>query len=94
LAGSPPPAGSNAIAEVFRVLFAAEQGDREALRRFQGAAPQPPVTDELVDQITRRVLERLAPDTARQLVADIVSEVAERLVREEIQRIKDSRPNQ
>jgi CheY-like chemotaxis protein len=81
------PAGSNAIAEVFRVLFAAEHGDRDALQRFQGTA-QPVVTDDLVNEVTRRVLERLAPDTARQLVADIVSEVAERLVREEIERIR------
>jgi CheY-like chemotaxis protein len=81
------PAGSNAIAEVFRALFAAEQGDRDALRRFQGAA-QPMVTDELVNEITRRVLERLAPDTARHVVVDIVSGIAERLVREEIERIK------
>ena len=82
-----PSGGSNAIAEVFRALFAAEQGDRDALRRFQGTA-QPMVTDELVNEVTRRVLERLAPDTARQLVADIVSEVAEKLVREEIERIR------
>ena len=80
-------AGSNAIADVFRALFAAEQGDRDALRRFQGAA-QPMVTDELVNEVTRRVLERLAPDTARQLVADVVSDVAEKLVREEIERVK------
>ena len=49
------------------------------------------VTDALetvVDELTRRVLERLAPDTARDLVADIVADVAERLVREEIERIR------
>lgn len=85
-AHSTPP-GSNAIAEVFRVLFAAEQGDRDALQRFQGTA-QPMVTDDLVNEVTRRVLERLAPDAARHLVADIVSEVAEKLVREEIERIR------
>jgi hypothetical protein len=36
------------------------------------------------------VLQRLAPDAARDLVAQIVSEVAERLVREEIARIKSA----
>jgi hypothetical protein len=46
------------------------------------------VTDALVDEVTRRVLERLAPDAANELVARIVSEVAERLIREEISRIK------
>jgi hypothetical protein len=38
--------------------------------------------------VTRRVLARLAPDSARDVVADIVSDVAERLVREEIHRIR------
>jgi hypothetical protein len=46
------------------------------------------VTDSLVDEVTRRVVERLAPDSANELVAQIVSEVAERLIREEISRIK------
>ena len=45
-------------------------------------------TDGLVDEVTRRVVERLAPDAANELVAQIVSEVAERLIREEISRIK------
>ena len=52
--------------------------------------PAPPlaITDELVDQVARRVLERIAPDTAKAIVAEIVSEIAERLVREEIERIR------
>jgi CheY-like chemotaxis protein len=89
---TPAAAGTNAIADVFRALLAAEQGDAGAVTRFQAPAPQPVVTDDLVEQVTRRVLERLAPDTARRIVADIVSEVAERLVREEIQRVKEGRP--
>jgi CheY-like chemotaxis protein len=76
----------HAIADLFRVLFAAEQGEGEAALSLRAAPP--PVTDELVDEVTRRVLERIAPDTAKRLVADIVSRVAERLVREEIQRVK------
>ena len=40
----------------------------------------------------RRVLERLAPDTAREVVVRVVSEIAERLIREEIARIR-SRPS-
>ena len=46
------------------------------------------MTGQLVDEVTRRVVERLAPDAANELVAQIVSEVAERLIREEISRIK------
>jgi hypothetical protein len=48
------------------------------------------VTDALVDEVTRRVLARLAPDAANALVTHIVSEVAERLIRDEIARIKSS----
>jgi len=40
--------------------------------------------------VTRRVAERLAPEAARPLVAQIVSEVAERLVREELERIRSA----
>jgi CheY-like chemotaxis protein len=81
----------NLVADMFAALFAAEQGE--------SVAPAPPftpppaespavVSDDLVDEVTRRVLARLAPDAANDLVAQIVSEVAERLIREEINRIK------
>ena len=92
-AAAPVEGSSMAIADVFRALFAAEQQGSEVVFRAQpapAAAAPAPVTDDLVDEVTRRVLERLAPDTARQLVADIVSEIAERLVREEIERIRNS----
>jgi hypothetical protein len=38
--------------------------------------------------VTRRVIERLSPEAVRAVVADVVSEVAERLVKEEIERIR------
>lgn len=44
--------------------------------------------DAALDDLTRRVVARLAPDRVRAVVADVVSEVAERLVREEIHRIR------
>jgi CheY-like chemotaxis protein len=86
-----PPERRNLVADMFAALFAAEQGESVA-----PAAPLTPprpdgpvvVTDALVDEVTRRVLERIAPDAANELVAQIVSEVAERLIREEINRIK------
>jgi CheY-like chemotaxis protein len=84
---------ANAIADVFNVLFAIEQGERDpATIRLGPSAPSPEITDDLVDQITRRVLERLAPDSARAVVADIVGELAERLVREEIARLRAHKP--
>jgi hypothetical protein len=78
----------NAIADIFNQLFAVERG--EAAPASVHGLPGTPVeiTEELLDQLTRRILARLAPDTARAIVADIVSEVAERLVREEIERIR------
>ena len=54
-------------------------------------APAPVLSkDELVDQVTRRVLEQLSDRVVRETVSEIVTSVAERLVREEIERIKDS----
>ena len=88
LAAQPGP--GNAIAEVFNLLFAVEQGEADPASVRVGPSPAPVrITGDLVDEVTRRVLERVAPDTARALVAEIVSEVAERLVREEIERIKE-----
>jgi hypothetical protein len=86
-----PVHGRNLVADMFAALFAAEQGET--------VTPGPPlhdplpdtpvaVTESLVDEVTRRVVERLAPGAANELVAQIVSEVAERLIREEIARIK------
>jgi CheY-like chemotaxis protein len=84
------PGGRNVIADVFSALFAVEQGEADAAPiRLTPPQPAPPViTDELIDEVTRRVVQRLAPGAANDLVAKIVSEVAERLVREEIARIK------
>jgi hypothetical protein len=87
-----PKEGRNLVADMFAALFAAEQGEAvtpAAPYQASHAAPGPvTVTDGLVDEVTRRVVERLAPDAANELVAQIVSEVAERLIREEISRIK------
>lgn len=53
----------------------------------------PQVTDALVDALTSRIIERLGPDavhTVRAIVVQVVSEVAERLVREEIDRARNT----
>ena len=57
------------------------------------AQPAPPAvtptaTDEFVEDVARRVVARLSTDVLRAEVARHVIEVAERLVREEIERIK------
>ena len=83
-----PESGRNVIADVFSALLAVEQGESAAPPRPAGPRAAAPVTDELVDEVTRRVLERLAPSALNDVVAQVVSEVAERLVREEIARLR------
>jgi CheY-like chemotaxis protein len=86
---APPSDGGNVILDAFNALLAMEQGEaRPPVRPHSATASPAVITDELVDEITRRVVERLAPSTAREMVKQIVGDVAERLVREEIARIK------
>jgi hypothetical protein len=88
------------LADAFDAILAAEQHEPMPL-----AAPAWPGTtataaharngdgalsEEAIEMIARRVLERLSDRVVRETVADLVSAVAERLVREEIERIKAS----
>jgi len=52
------------------------------------SAGEPLITDAFVDELTRRVLQRLAPEALGDLVARRVTEVAERIVRDEIVRMR------
>ena len=77
----PPPAPPS-LAEAFAALLAAEQG-----RPFSPAAqPQVQVDDRTIEEVTRRVLDRMSD----RVVKDTVVDTAERLVREEIDRIKSN----
>jgi hypothetical protein len=71
------------VADAFADLLDAEQGDRSA-----GRAAAPPDPDDLVDRVTARVLERLSSGQLSADVRAVVLETAERLIREEIRRIK------
>jgi len=83
-----PPVRS-LVADAFTALLAVEQGEPGATPvRLTAGTGEPVITEALLDELTRRVIERLSPDAVRDVVAQVVSEVAERLVREEIQRIK------
>jgi CheY-like chemotaxis protein len=85
---SPQPAAATnvwqppALQDAFAALLAAEQG--------QAIAPVAPRLDspsnELIDEIARRVIARMGDDSMRTAVLD----AAERLVREEIERIKSA----
>ncbi|HEY7447219.1 MAG TPA: response regulator [Vicinamibacterales bacterium] len=91
-AAEPPrPVVSVPMADAFVALLAAEQGETLAI---PGVFAPPPaagpiaITDELVERVSDRVLHRLNDAAVRDTVRDTVSRVAERLVREEIERIK------
>jgi hypothetical protein len=85
--------GRPAIAQAFSALLAAERGESDSGDVPSWFAPAPPPAfdvDELVDRVTRQVLEQMSDRVVRDTVTDIVSRVAERLVREEIDHIKAS----
>jgi CheY-like chemotaxis protein len=88
----PAPAAFPPLADAFTALLEAEQKSPAALAApaWPAAAPPAIVPSDLVDQVTRRVLEQMSDRTVRETVADMVAQVAERLVREEIERIKKS----
>ena len=48
------------------------------------------MTDDLVEQVVRRVIEQLSDRVMREAIGEKIAAVAERLVREEIDRIKSS----
>ena len=79
--GSASTAAIPSLAEAFASLLSAERG-RPIAASTVGAPP--PVSDEKIEEIVRRVVASMADRTIRDTVVD----VAERLVREEIDRIK------
>jgi len=95
LGASAAAAAAPSIADAFAAILAAEQhepvadGSPEWPRSF--APPPPPViTDEVIDAVTRRVLDQMSDRIVRETVSGIVADVAERLVREEIAKIKSA----
>lgn len=81
----PAPAPQPDLANAFAALLAAEQGQPAPELAFAFApAPATRLGDDEIEDIVQRVIARLTDDTVRQTVIDI----AERLVREEIDRIK------
>ena len=91
-AGPAPRQGApvSGIAQAFASVFAAERGEAAAPPVLVGGLPQAAI-DDLVERVTRQVLERLSDRVVRDTVADVVSRVAERLVRDEIERVKATR---
>jgi CheY-like chemotaxis protein len=88
----PEPPAQPVFAQAFSALLAAERGDADAgAMPFFGVQPPPEVdTAAIVAQVTRQVLEQMTDRVVRDTVTDIVSKVAERLVRDEIERVRAS----
>ena len=78
VAAAPSPLPT--LAEAFAALLQAEAGRTVTAASVSVSA----LDDELIEQVTRRVIERLGD----RMVRDVVIEVAERLVADEIARIK------
>jgi CheY-like chemotaxis protein len=84
---APPPLQIPSLVDAFTALLSAEQ--RAGLTPSAATVPtaagaaSPAITDEVIETVTARVLARLS-DASRPTILD----VAERLVREEIERIK------
>jgi CheY-like chemotaxis protein len=79
------------LADAFAALLAAEkeEGRLPMAPAWPASAPSSLLAqDEVVEQVTRRVLDHLSDRVVRETVAALVSSIAERLVREEIERIK------
>jgi hypothetical protein len=92
-ASAPSAPASGLIAEAFAALLALEDGQPGARPvRLTTGADQPPaepkITDAVIEDVVRRVIERLGPDAVRAVVVDVVSQISERLVQEEIDRIR------
>ena len=83
-----PPAnpGGSVLAQAFATFLAVEQGAAPPAppAADSGAAgPRPEVTDALLDELAERVAARLTETVLRDTVAEVVSRIAGRLVREE-----------
>jgi len=94
---APPPAAHAptslpSLADAFNAILAAEQAapDSSAAAWPATVTVGAVVTEDLVEQVTRRVLERLSDRIVRETVAEIVSAAAERVVREEIEKLRST----
>lgn len=80
------------LADAFEALFAAEEAQAQATETLRSIAPPaapPDMSDDgLVSQVTQRVLEQITNEVVRAAVAQQVGVLTERLVRQELDRLK------
>jgi CheY-like chemotaxis protein len=84
-----PPPRADSLADAFAALLAAERSLGSPLRPVEPRA-QSPVSDEVIEDVARRVINRMSDRVVRETVRQLALETTERLVREEIDRIKSS----
>jgi CheY-like chemotaxis protein len=80
-----PVAPSLTVADAFETLLAAEQGEAPPVHR-----PAAEISDDVIERVAARVAERLSQDILLDRVTEIVSAVSERLIKEEIARIRSA----
>jgi len=85
VAMAPPPPSPASLASAFSAILAEERGEGPAA---VGPLATGMVSDAVVDEIARRVVARLTDKVLREEVSARVLDVAERLITEEIERIK------
>ena len=77
------------LAKAFRNYLAEDQNAQSlATARSERDHPVPLVTDEMLGTLRTRVVSKMTDSIVREITADVVAEVAERLVRAEIARMK------
>jgi CheY-like chemotaxis protein len=76
--------GRPSLADTFSAILAAERGEAPA----PALASPPELSDALVDAVAERVARRLTDAVLREVVSKHVLDVAERLVTDEIEKIK------
>ena len=84
LRGGIAPGPQPALASAFAALLAAEEGRPVPEGALALETASPPIGDDTIEEVVRRVLARMSDDSMRRLV----TETAERVVRDEIERIK------
>jgi len=92
---APSATGRSIVADAFSALLAIEQGEPGVVPVRLGGNGSLEITEPMIDDVARRVIQKLAlgsSDQMQTIVKEIVSAVAERLVREEIDRIRRNAP--
>jgi hypothetical protein len=86
------PVAPSSLADAFARLLAAEQGDAGALVATRLPAPSLParLSDADIERLSARIAARLIEGPVGDEVRRIVADVAARLVREEIARIREA----